>query len=472
MKNSKLFRYLDILHSSEWRGILQFFKGTIGENNDPYKLFNHIYAFRKKLSHEKLEIAYVNETMFPHLPRKSLQNIMSVLAKEIEEYWIVKDLNQDRGRKELLRLEALNKRGLYHESDKSFDKVISLTDNNKNLDLWNEYFRLKANFELYFSNNPIKSNPKKAQELIKNGMGCIKSFTSNLFLYYQSELYNRQLLNYENWETDIELIETFGLNSNLDQLSKLLLDLKVLIRGDHKNRPKSLLTLLSDKSLDMSELVKLTSFHHVRRYFIMQVRRGDKEKIEELASLIQWSIDSGMLLYNNELHIHYFIGDLNVLCALSDTDQARFYKEKNLKYLNLNDREEGELLGEMIINFVEGNYDIVLRKHSVSTFKAASRRLQATGLFLRSSYELKGKDVYYFDSYLRNTSDFLNRNTKYLSKKQVDSWKNFIKIFGGLIKQTNHQELLKKLTEAKDVIHRKWLLNKIKEGQMSAASST
>ncbi len=465
MKDSKLFRYLDALRSSEWREMLLFFKGSIGEENDAYKLFNHIYPYRKKLLHKKLEIVYVNTTLFPHLSRKSFQNIMSVLVKEIEEFWIVKDLSQDRARKELFRMEALNKRGLYHESDKSFDKVISLTDNNKYLDLWNDYFRLRAHFELYFSNNPIKSNQKKAQELIKCGIESIKSFSSHLLLYYKSELYNRQLLNYENWAAHIDFVTALSLDNNPDQLTQLLLDQGALLKSNYIEKPESLLSFLSHRTSDMSELVKLTSFHHVRRYYIMQVRRGDEEKVEDLVSLIQWSIDSGMLLYNKELHINYFISDLNVLCALFDTNQARLYKEKNFRYLNPNNRKEGDVLGEMIINFVERNYDLVVQAYSISIFRAASRRLTAAGLFLRSSYEMKGKDIYYFNSHLRNTSDFINRNTKYLSQQQVNSWKNFIKMFRAIVNQVNQEQQLKMLNDSKDIIHRKWLRTKIEEGQ-------
>lgn len=464
MKNSKLFKYLDALHSSDWREMLQYFKGSVGENNDAYKLFNHIYGFRKSLSHKKLEIAFVNTSLFSHLSRKSFQNIMSVLVREIEEYWIWKDLKQDKVRREVHRLEALNSRGLYHESKKSLDVVFKLTDNTNHLDLWNDSYRVRALFKIYFSNNPIKDNSELVKFILSKSIESISSSTINLLEYFQAEFYNRQLNRSEDWKSEIDFIRMINLRAPASVLSTSLSDQTDLLSKNYSFEPLALLGLLKNESISITPSIKIAFFYHIRRYYIIQVRGGNKSYVSDLLQLIKWSIDSGLLLFHDELEISYFISDMNVLCALKEVEEANLYMNKYLDKLHPEDVEEGRSLGEMIINFVLGKYDAVSDLYVRSTFKKPSRRLQAAGLFLRASYELRTSRDFNFDYYLRNVSDFIRRNERQLSVQQVQGWKNFIYLLKRMNKGTDEHELLTLLEKSKDIIHRKWLESSIKKG--------
>lgn len=464
MHTSKLFLYLDAFEKDEWKPFRHFLIGSKGDHSDVFKLFKEIYKNRRNLSSDKLRIDVINQEQFPQLSRKSFQNIMSVLKNQIENFWIWDDLNRSKVRRELHKLEALNKRGLFEESTKSLQSLEKKIVASKTVHLWYDYYLIKARFEIFFSNNPIKENLLTAQKILTDSIRTLSTSTVNLLTYYRAELYNRQIIKLENWDVEIDIIENLNLNPEKTILNSSLNEQVELIRSEYTSSHVLLLNHLKDESITFSPELKVAYFYHIRRYLILQVRQGNKAMISQLLKLIKWSLDSEMLLYNGELQIAYFIGDLSILCALNETEEAELYQERYINKLNPKDRLEGKVLGDMMINFVRSNYEVVIESYVSTVFKKVSRRLQASGMFLRASYELYGKDVDYFAYHNRNVADFIRRNKRHMSVQQVRSWKNFIFYLSKILKGAKEEKLLRSIKESKDIIHRGWLEEKIKEG--------
>lgn len=289
MKSSKLFKYLSVLQPSDWREMLQYFKGSIGEFNDAYKLFSNVYSYRKNLTHKKLEIDYMNEALFPHLSRKSFQNIMSVLIKEIETFWIWKDLKEQKARIELHRLEALNRRGLYLESSKTMKALEKRADNDLSPDLWNDYYVTKGRFEILFSYHPVKQKTKELKEMFSDYMSSLSSFVANIFEYSKTELLNLEKLKSHDWNKEIGMINSLVLEVSPTMLSKSLAWQHDLVKSDYQIKPQQLSQFIRNKKIEISKVLHITYYYRVRRYLLLRARTGEDLYIDELLSLISWS---------------------------------------------------------------------------------------------------------------------------------------------------------------------------------------
>lgn len=463
MFSSKLFSYLRVLAKDEWKPLRQFLKGSKGENSDAFRLFNKIYDNRKKLSSPLLSADRVNLELFSHLSRKSFQNVMSVLKEQIEEFWIWKDLQENRVRRELHRLESLNKRGRFMESSKSLKALAQMTHPEKNLDLWNEYYFSRAQFELLFSNHPIKKNVEESTRLYNSFVFTFSSFSANLLLFFKAELQNMNMIRSKNWNEEIEYIDSLNLRPSSTKLRQSLEWQDELLKNEYEYLPEGILSLVENEDINISQILRLVYYYRIRRYYILRARTGDEKSIDELLDLIDWSNNSLVELYNNGRDINSFIGDLTIICALNQIEKAKLFLSKNLKQLKIEHREAAGYLGNMMISFTVGDYDSVIKNYIVSVFKIPSHRLHASGLFLRASYEVQGCDILYFDTFLRNTSDFIRRQTKSLSVMQVEAWKNFIILLRMLIKGASVSKLEEALQSKENVIHRNWLSLKIKE---------
>ena len=157
---------------------------------------------------------------------------------------------------------------------------------------------------------------------------------------------------------------------------------------------------------------------------------------------------------------------MSTFCALNQLQRARVFLSDNVGQIQIEHKEAVLRLGNMMIAFANMDYDLVIEEYIVSSFKIPSHRLHAAGLFLRASFEQKGNDEYYFDAHLRNILDFIRRQSQNLSVKQVEAWKNFVRIMRMLVNNTPIKKIEKTLEQKTNTIHRKWIVAKI-EGRVT-----
>ncbi len=461
MGRSKLFRRIEKITKQEWKPLLNYLKGSVGEGNDPYKLFEYIYNFRKNLEDSRLQLEEVNLAVFPHLSKKSFQNVMSVLSSHIESFWVWWDLFHDEKRLALQHFRSLNRRGLYDETGKLYKKLKSKLSNPGDLDLWNAFYLYKISHERHFSYSPLKSDKTLARDNYKTMITSIREFVTDIMEYYEAEVYNLQSLYNEDWSEELEMIQNSKFAHEETILYKSLIAQKDLVESRYQVNPDFLFTCLREGGLDISQELKLTYYVRLRRYLILRTRMGDVEAREKLLELIWWSVDSGLIIFSGRLDEIRFIGDLNILCSLKEIEKSRKYYHHFSKFLVSKDIEDITKFGLMLIEFSCEDYDKVIQIYSTHHFIMGGRRLQAMGLFLRASYELYGSDAEYFDMFIRNYKDFIRRNKDRYSETQLTSRKNFIMAFKHLV---DHQidEVHQLLLGAVDVMHRSWLNEKVK----------
>ena len=151
MHQPKLFRYLQQFSKNDWRLFLRYLSTSFRDDHDAVYLYGLILASRKKLEKGTLEIKHLQEKKLKKSTKKQVQNLMSLLSGVVEDYWVWSDLKEQDLRTDMLKVESLNRRNLYTQSDKYLNRLMTSTDT---LSPWAGYYQAKASFATLFSNHP------------------------------------------------------------------------------------------------------------------------------------------------------------------------------------------------------------------------------------------------------------------------------------------------------------------------------
>ena len=461
MEESKLFRYLLRLNPKEWRGFKKYLASIYRAESDPVELFTYLFQYRKDLAHRNLSIEKIIDRLFPHLSEKSFRNIMSVLVSEIEEFWIIQDLRNNKKEWALQRMLSLNRRHLYSEASKAFVKLERETHSETSIDLLNDQYLLRARHDLYFSDHPRDS--KVSLNLLETLVNLSIRSTAHLVNFYETEIINVSQRTNVNIDAILNLVKNQVALGEDTELSRILNLQKNVQISRSPEMILKLKMLVFSVDLKLERLLKLVLYERIRQALRWQVRNGDHSKLKLLIDLIESSYAEKVVVLNDVVSESTFLGDIRTLCAVDAINNAEVIYKKFRGMLSPVVKEEVLLEAELTIKFVKKEYDEVILAYVTYSFLKAPQKLNSLGLFLRASYEIYGKDVAYFENYLRNAKDFLIRNASRLSMDQLSSWRNFLRGFKMLINKYENQKLKIMLQKQELIIHRRWLLEKLEE---------
>lgn len=462
MKTSKLFTYLNRTPLEQWPEIKGYLRSKYSDKNEIITLFNYIRRSKTKLKSKILGLEVLHQKVAPHLPRKSFQNLMSKLSKDIEAFWIIKDLKGNKDEWEQKRILALNNRGFFKDANKRAQKYIHRMSKDEYLSIWKDYYVHQLCHEIVFSNNPMRESKVGGFEMFNKSINSIDNFYSNSLLYQGAEVHNRIRLYKEVWSK--EILEKLNIASLYSEstLSHVLIDQMNLLETEYESNVDLIEKVLFSKEFDLAPRLALTLYYRLRRYYIVHIRKNQAPLNKKLLALIRWSIDSRLVFFNRILDLVRFISDIKLLIDLNQVVDAIEYKNEYLKHLNKDDQADAGPLSSIIIAYGALNYDEVVNLYVRTSFIDFKCKLDAASYYLRSSYELNGPDKDYFEAILKNLGSFLNRNESRLPATLYSSEKKFYHIFKLLVNGHSKQKIHEAISGARWLTHRSWLMEKLK----------
>lgn len=453
MAQPKLFRYLEKFSREDWRLFGRYIKGCFREGHEVLNLYENIRDLRDKLTTQSLEIDGIQERMLSRPSRKALQNLFSLLSAEVEKYWVWSDLQEQNQRMNMFKVESLNRRNLYQESEKYLESVDKKGDA---LHPWAGYHVARSFFTILFSNHTLKSDSAKLTHLVKRTTQSLIKWHNTLIQWLLAEYYNRELLLSEDLNEDISTLERALFPIGNSEFEKISQEQVSLIKSNYDKEPVLIRKMLFDGKIN-DPLIKHILYFRLREYWIRRARKGDKSDVEMLAKLINWSTENDALIVFNEVAFKQYISDLNVLCTVaaeSDVDEfIKKYSDKVPKSVRVDIR----LFSTLTKHYAFRQYDELIEQYLTSSFKLPILRIQSLGYFLRASYDLYGSDANYFYYHIVNANSFLRRNRNRLKKNQYMGWRNFLKVFHQLASKRKKEKIMLDVSKHDLLVHRQWI---------------
>ena len=453
MPQPKLFRYLEKFSKEDWRLFGRYIKGSFREGHEVLKLYDNLRDLKDRVVTHSLQLDDIQKRMESRSSRKTLQNLLSMLSAEVEKYWVWSDLHEQDQRMNMFKVESLNRRNLYQESEKYLESVCKEKDA---LHPWSGYHVARSFFTVLFSNHSLKSDSAKLTRLVERTTQSLVKWHNIMIQWLLAEFYNREFLLSEDLNDYISTLENALIPFQKDDFGKISQEQLLLVKSNYDKEPVLIRKMLFDGKINDS-LTKHILYFRLREYWIRRARKGDKSDVGMLVKLINWSTSNEALIVHNEVAYKQYISDLNVLCTVaSESDVDEFIKKYSDK-VPKSVRVDIGLFSTLTKYYAFKQYDELIKQYLTSSFKLPILRIQALGYFLRASYDLYGSDSNYFYYHIVNANSFLRRNKQRLKKTQYMGWRNFLKVFHQMASKRKKEKIMLDISKHDLLVHRQWI---------------
>jgi len=440
LKGTKLFELIQSFDEQEWSSFSTYLQTRTSNNSSLLTLYKYLFRRRNNLTSKKMEIEEIRINCFKNIKRKNLQNLMSKLSIEIDQFLIIKEIESDNLELDFRLFMAYNKRGLYHRADLLAERLKKTWSDDKFCDHQRIYKLLQLHHFHFLSNNPIKySNSEILIDLFKS----FNNYKEMLGIYYRSifehaKSFNLVLPNIPDFD---ELLNSFSdfkkakfyvvCNSLLSiQLEATENDFDVLYQA------------LLDKETSFSNEIKEVIYQKCWQFLLKKVISGSTSYIDKLFSLIEYGIDHNIVTANGTLPTVRFHNYIATACAFEEVIWAKRFKSKYLVLLERNAIESSKLLSAGQIFFAEKKYLECIRILQKCETVALSSKIRIRQLLLCSHFVLYDNYDFIY-SVVNNFNNFIYYNKAKLSPKNYHGNLDLVKT----IKMYISNEKMKVITE-------------------------
>jgi len=448
------------MDTSDWKYVSKHLDAHYSSSAELLKLFNYILKHKADLDSEKLQIDAILQKAFSNKSRKYVLNVMSQLYGATLSALAEKQFHRNKDLKQLTQFEVLQKRRLFAHADKLADSFKEYLEDDQQLNLWKAYYDLRFRFFRLFSNHPKNITEPAREEFIDDFIKSLSISNSILTLFLQAEIKSLSTLHSKDYSDKLAFIERF-ISPQEEYLNQLLEELSKLVDSPPDFLPRQILDTLFEHTDTLSDTLKTSFYFRLRRYFLLDARKGNTKYVEELSKIILWSSQHNELIEGmNTISPNRFLNDVNILCFLKEIDTASQYLESNVTFLEKEIKKQVESICKMMIQFSTSNFEEALFIYNTSAFKKLTYRKHAYSVMLKSLYELDNSNAQLEDQ-LRNFEAFMNRNKHKLRHSTFLFFNNFIKGYKYLIKDKRKlEQFLEQGIRIKD---RYWLKEKLLE---------
>jgi hypothetical protein len=410
-----------------------------------YKLFNS-----KEFDESKLRYAF------------------SDLSKLLEKYIIVKELEKNRVKENLLLLDFYKANDIEKYFNQTFDETRkSLESSTKDSDY---YFNKYLAEEILFNYSSVKRD-KSLDDVLQQVADNLDSYYLSKKLKFYCEMYTRQNFLNSNYQTKflkeiLDHIEATGYE-DFPAIIVYYYVLKTLIDESNESNYYKLLELLdkNEKFFSREEMGDL--YVLAQNYCTKQINQGNKENVylREYFKLTNKLIDKEMIYENGYIIPSVFKNIVTVGLRLEEYDWTEnfiyAYKDKLApKY-----KENAFTYNLAWLHFFRGEYKKTLRLLSNVEYMDVYYVLDSKILLLKTYFELDDADAFY--SLIDSFYVYLRRN-ELIAAYQKNICLNFVKFAKRLmrIKQGDSkaaEKLIDEINETKQVASISWLLKKAEQ---------
>ena len=453
MKENKLGTYLNSFSNLDWAGYHKFSKFLYDENSDYQLVINHIKKYKHRKDPLEMDAEYLRKKIRPNAKKQVFANVVSRLCKHVEQYMVWAEVEEDQMMKDTLLLQALGKRGL---SNQFFQQKGRAHSKRKELPtgLWHYYHDFMENYLLYFNN--MTPDIKESKMVLKNAFEDLTNFSSNMNHDLTLEMQNRSVLLNEDY---LDQLTRFGTQKkDLGEFTELI-DITIKLK---KEKSEESYSYLREKVKDskLSREMRYTILIHLMSHLYHHIIKGNLNVKTNLLELQKYGIENGILFPNGKIPLLRFTNILTTACALEEYDWAYDFVDKYSQLVVHTDISETKTLGNAQIEFSKNNFEKVVSLLINTKFRTFDFEIKAKWLLLCSNYELNIDNYSIIESYVKSFQYFIKKNRQKSTELGFLSIKNSSKFILEIAKLKDIGNVIERIKTEKNLLHRKWLLQK------------
>jgi len=461
MHKSTLFEYLGTFKKAEWKSFKKYLSSSIGDQTDTYRLFRLIEKHATDLHHKDLNLEIIGKKSFQGATRKTLLNYMSKLSKEIEHYWTLEEFEEEKRAYDLFKLKALNRRGLYDKADKLGSKIRKNTLDPKRYDIWDHYYLLAADHELYFSYNPIKSGDF-GKKLLEECISSALAFSNEVTHYHKIEGLNRiSWRNEPEWTPKLKRLSS--IHKGFEESSKTVLLNRIynFIKDDDEADFEFLMELFFSENIKLSEPLSVSLFVFLRKYFAKKISNGNMDYNKRVADFLFQAQVENRTSYRGVLPVETFRASIAALCNVGQTERALELINDAEGKLSKEISDQAIILAKLTLYTKNEQYIEAISLHQKNEFNTFYYKSNALPIMLRIYYQTLEADTSFIQYQLRNFRDYILRHRSDFSIQRYSGLKNFLKILGLMISNEDLEIIEKQISNFDQIFYRTWIMEQL-----------
>jgi len=479
MQNTKLIHLFKVLKDHELREFAKFLESPFyvkkAKKERIVRLFEYLKKHRGELNSKKLNKNYVFKKIFPKnevFEDWKIREVRSDLSKLIEEYFVVKEIRNNDTDKQVLLV-----RSLYERQDEKYFFKYARTMEEKLNELKikgiEHYFALlELRHKLYYHPATSKFDNKGGRQLLEGIVHSTDMFYSLAKLRYGYEIAAWERIRGEQLEGVIpdSAIESLNKETVIDNS---LLHIYWLFNKLYKEQEYHLYHEIKQLVLTKIELFSEEEANNVLALLINSLRLvfSDEAVFEEGLILYKLALKYKIFMNGDSFMIEHFNNIVSVGCGAGEYQWTQSFINKYYMYLPAEeDRKENiAILYRANLSFLREKYEDAESVLYKLEFEDVTYGVRHYILLIKCLYELRRDEL---DDKYNAFSVYIYRKKRdyYISQDIHESYDNFIKMvrqIAGMrgifkISDTQKKELIDKINNARMIVEKAWLIEKVK----------
>lgn len=480
MKHPKLIQILQKLSIAQLTKLNKLVESPYFHQTKGVKdLFNYLRKCHPSYPINKVSNEVIAKKLYPELENgiKKIKNFKTDLMKLVEQFLVLQNLSNQPEQQQFLLTQAYQELQLPQNVEGNINKLRKNLNGSKKQGLTQLYQSLQLlHFQYYHPDYP---KTYKNKETLQRLIDSLDSFYIAAKYKYTSEVFERTSKLSENydlilWQPVQEVASNFGIyhpNSLLFYYHHIQeLDRKEEINIEEFENIK--LKFFSHlEYLDYED--QLAIFRYLSNYLMKALNKGTP-RLEILhLDLIKKGLSNQLINWKNRIPITTFLNIVVLGSKCKSFNWVKDFIKEYKNYLNPNLQDDAIKLSNAFITFHQGKPSQAIEEVRFLHLKTPELELYSFPLQAKCYFELYLIDHSYFDTTI---SFFNNLQQKFRKKYQFsenrkEGYDNFILFLKKLIRLHNKpktdikpiKRLIKEISTSNSVIHKSWLLEKVKQ---------
>lgn len=391
--------------------------------SDIFKVFDYVAASVKKKEEFKSP-DYIHEKILPKSTKKTVANYLSLLYNWAEEWMALETIREEEYALDHLAQRWLNKNGLYHLADQTFNRIEKGISEENKIDLHRTRMKALALFDQLFSNNPARDQLpyEKYEEMAR----AFRHYMKAKLQVINAELYNWGDINNYDFRTAIAANDDIIDRIQHDETTETM---EFVIKAMSKNDVNSFLKLkdilFNDRLVKGSRLFMITS-RYMQRLAIRFWSMGLIKDPQIFHDLLDFGMRSGVYFTQDRLQATVFHNLVMQYCQVADYEGVEKFIDQWMDHVTTEDAAATKALAMAQNCFYHNRCHEIHLYTGRFVFPTFNQKNLAQGLHLIAAFENRKQERQIYETALASSQNFLKRNQQRMSKHLYTSYRNLI----------------------------------------------
>jgi hypothetical protein len=392
-------------------------------DSDIFKVFDYLAASSKKKDEVKAP-DYIHEKILPRSTKKTVANYLSLLYNWAEEWMALETIREEEFTLDHLAQRWLNKNGLYHLADQTFNRIEKGISEENKIDLHRTRIKALALFDQLFSNNPARDQlpAEKYDEMAR----ALRHYMKAKLQVINAELYNWGDINNYDFRTAIAANDDIIDRIQHDETTETM---EFVIKAMSKNDVNSFLKLkdilFNDRLVKGSRLFMITA-RYMQRLAIRFWSMGLIKDPQIFHDLLDFGMRSGVYFTQDRLQATVFHNLVMQYCQVADYEGVEKFIDQWMDHVTTEDAAATKALAMAQNCFYHHRCHEIHLYTGRFVFPTFNQKNLAQGLHLIAAFENRKQERQIYETALASSQNFLKRNQQRMSKHLYTSYRNLI----------------------------------------------